>query len=159
MSSACPATFEPYLERVLALAVKLPLSLSAQTRYGGNFTEGDNKMKKSAALILAFGLSSAAQAACFGTPGFQTCTDDSGNSYTVQRFGGSTYMEGRNSTTGSSWSQESHTFGNTTNVYGRDSSGRSWDNTIQTSPGMVQQYGRDASGRSFSRTCTAAGCF
>lgn len=116
-------------------------------------------MKKLSALILALGLSSTAHAACFGSPGFQTCTDNSGNSYNVQRFGGSTYMQGNNSRTGSRWSQNSQTFGNTTNVQGRDSSGRSWNNTIQTSPGMVRQYGRDASGRSFNRTCTAAGCF
>ena len=116
-------------------------------------------MKKLAMLVLALGLSSAAHATCVGTPGFQSCTDNAGNSYTVQRFGGSTYMQGNNSRNGSSWSQNSQTFGNTTNVYGRDSSGRSWNNTIQTSPGMVQQYGRDASGQPFSKTCTTAGCF
>lgn len=109
-----------------------------------------------AALILA---ASGANAACFGGPTFSTCTDDSGNSYTVQRFGNSTTVNGYNPSTGSSWSQRSHTFGNTTNVYGSDSQGRSWNNTIQTSPGMVRQYGTDASGQSFHRTCTAAGCF
>lgn len=116
-------------------------------------------MKKLSVLILALGVSSAAQAACYGSPGYRTCTDNSGNSYSVQRFGGSTYMRGSNPSTGSNWSQQSHTFGNTTTVHGSDSSGRSWNNTIQTSPGMVRQYGRDASGRSFNRTCTAVRCF
>src|SRR5690606_40219596 len=67
------------------------------------------EMKTIWALLLAFGLSATAQAACVGSPGFQTCTDNSGNSYSVQRFGGSTYMQGRNSATGSNWSQQSHT--------------------------------------------------
>jgi hypothetical protein len=37
-----------------------------------------------------------ASAACFGTPGFQTCNDNYGNSYTINRMGSMTQMYGNN---------------------------------------------------------------
>ena len=50
---------------------------------------------------------------CVGSPSFQTCTDASGNSYSVQRFGNTTAVQGR-SLDGSNWSQQTQTIGNTT---------------------------------------------
>lgn len=73
-------------------------------------------------------LASAASATCFGTDSFQTCYDsDSGNNYSIQRFGNTTTMQGSNSRTGSRWSQESYSFGNSTHHYGRDADGNSWN--------------------------------
>lgn len=82
------------------------------------------------AIVLACTLfASTAGAACFGSSNFQTCNDSSGNSYTVNRMGNTTMMQGHNSRTGSSWSQNSNTFGDTTFHNGQDSRGNSWNTT------------------------------
>ncbi len=70
-----------------------------------------------------------AHAACFGTDTFQSCTDNSGNSYSVTRMGNHTMMQGYNSETGSNWSQNSTTVGNTTFHNGVDKDGDSWSTT------------------------------
>lgn len=71
-----------------------------------------------------------AAATCVGTDSYQTCYDSqSGNNYTVQRYGNTTTMYGSNSRTGSRWSQDSYSFGNSTTHYGRDSEGNSWSQT------------------------------
>ncbi|MDW9459362.1 hypothetical protein GOA57_05230 [Sinorhizobium meliloti] len=81
-------------------------------------------------VTLAFSLISApAFAACFGTDTLSTCTDDSGNHYTVTRMGNTTMMEGSNARTGSRWSQDSYSIGNSTIHHGRDSDGNSWSTT------------------------------
>jgi hypothetical protein len=98
-------------------------------------------------------------AGCFGSEAFKTCTDDSGNTYNVQKFGGTTNVQGTNSQTGSAWSQTSNTFGNTTQTYGNAANGSTWNSTTIASPGMTQQFGTDSKGDSFNKTCTQAGCF
>ncbi|MBM3938950.1 MAG: hypothetical protein FJ333_09930 [Sphingomonadales bacterium] len=108
-----------------------------------------------AAFLVAVGV---AQASCFGTGAYRTCNDAAGNSYSVQRFGNSTYMQGSNPYTGSTWNQSSQTFGNTTYIQG-NTNGNSWNQTITTMPGMTIQSGTDSRGNSFSRTCNAFGCF
>lgn len=72
---------------------------------------------------------STAFAGCIGGGALSTCYDNSGNTYTIQRLGNSTYMQGHNSRTGSSWSQNSTTFGNTTIHNGQDADGDSWSTT------------------------------
>ncbi len=101
---------------------------------------------RAAALIvgLTLGLSSA-QASCVGSSTFYTCNDNSGNSYTVQKNGGTTMMNGYNANTGSNWSQNSYSNGSTTNVYGSSSNGSSWNQTITPSG----TYGTDSQGNSF----------
>ncbi len=79
---------------------------------------------------LAFSLISApAFAMCVGTGNLSSCTDESGNSYTVQRMGNTTFMNGTNSSTGSNWSQQSTTVGNSTFHNGIDKDGDSWTST------------------------------
>src|SRR5690554_4138984 len=70
-------------------------------------------------------------AACVGSGSFQTCTDNSGNSYSVQRIGNTTITNGYNSNTGSNWSQTSNTIGNTTIHNGTSSNGNNWHGTTQ----------------------------
>lgn len=95
-------------------------------------------------------------AGCIGTESFQTCTDNSGNSYTVNRLGDSTYTDGYNAQTGSSWSQQSHTYGNTTQHTGV-TNGNSW-NMTQTQNGYGQTFsGTDSQGQSFYKTCDSFG--
>ncbi|CCN69987.1 hypothetical protein [Vibrio nigripulchritudo] len=82
------------------------------------------------ALTLAFSPAVLAEADCYGSDTFKTCYDyNSGNEYTIQKYGNSTYMEGSNSQTGSEWSQESHTYGGTTIHEGTDKDGNSWSTT------------------------------
>ncbi len=86
------------------------------------------------------------KANCFGSANVYTCTDTaSGNTYNVQKFGNSTYMQGYNSNNGTSWNQNSHTYGNTTNIYGNASNGQNWNQTITP----YGSYGTDSRGNSF----------
>lgn len=62
-------------------------------------------------------------AGCFGSDSFQTCNDNSGNSYNVQRFGNTTNVQGHNSSTGSSWNQNSTRMGNQTTTRRQDADG------------------------------------
>ena len=115
-------------------------------------------MKRSIGVLAILAtLTGGANAMCVGSGGFQVCNDTSGNSYTVNRFGNNTYMQGHNAQTGSSWSQNSQTYGNTTYHQGL-SNGQSW-NMQQNSFGNVQTFnGRDTRGNSFSRTCVNGFC-
>lgn len=75
-------------------------------------------------------VAASAQATCVGSGVFSSCYDaQSGNSYTIQRHGNSTYMNGYNSNTGSNWSQTTNDFGSTSQTYGTDSRGNSWTQT------------------------------
>lgn len=113
-------------------------------------------MKSIVAVVIALSVA-AAEASCFGSSNFYTCTDTSGNTYNVQKFGGMTNMQGYNASTGSSWSQNSQTFGNITHIQG-STNGNVWNQTIQTMPGMTTYSGTDSRGNYFNRTCTAFGC-
>lgn len=108
-----------------------------------------------AAIFAAF----SAQAACYGTGAFRTCTDDSGNSYTVNKLGNSTYVQGTNAETGSTWSQQTHRSGNTSSTYGSDAAGNSWNSNTYRSGSSTNTYGTDSNGNSFSRTCNQFGCY
>lgn len=109
--------------------------------------------------LLAFA-SSWAQANCYGSGTFRSCYDNSGNSYTVQKFGNQTVVNGYNSNTGSSWSQNSSTYGNTTYQNGTSSTGGSWNQTIQNfGNGSTYRYGSDSQGNSFSQSCNSFGCY
>lgn len=85
---------------------------------------------KIAVTTLALSLITApAYAMCVGSSNFQSCTDTSGNSYTVNRMGNTTIMQGNNYRTGSNWNQTTTTYGNTTFHNGVDKDGDSWSST------------------------------
>ncbi|MGY3876473.1 hypothetical protein [Aeromonas enteropelogenes] len=109
-----------------------------------------------AALIL---LSSSASAECIGTGDFKTCYDNSGNTYTVQKFGNSTYVNGQNSNTGSNWHQRSQQFGNSTYTTGQDADGNSWNSTATKVGNSTFINGTDSDGNTFRRTCNEYGCY
>lgn len=100
----------------------------------------------------------AANANCFGSGNFQTCTDSSGNSYSVQRYGNTTNVQGYNPSTGNNWNQSSSTYGNTTYHNGMASNGNSWSGTSSTYGGSTTYQGIDSRGQSYHRTCNAYGC-
>lgn len=93
--------------------------------------------------LLAF--SSASFAACYGTENLYSCNDASGNSYSVNKFGDMTTVNGRNSRTGSSWSQQSNQLGDTTYIRG-NTNGKAWNETITP----YSTYGTDSRGRYYS---------
>jgi len=79
---------------------------------------------------LAFTLAAVpAHAICIGSDTLQSCTDTSGNSYTINRMGNTTFMNGSNAETGSQWNQTSTTIGNSTFHNGMDKDGNSWSTT------------------------------
>ncbi|MDX0999923.1 hypothetical protein CN233_14755 [Sinorhizobium meliloti] len=79
---------------------------------------------------LAFSLISAPVfAMCVGTDTFSSCSDASGNNYSVTRTGNTTFMNGTNTHTGSNWSQTSTTIGNSTFHNGIDKDGEGWSST------------------------------
>lgn len=89
-----------------------------------------------ATTFLAITFAATAEASCFGTKAFMTCSD--GNSYST--IGNTTF--GSNSNTGSSWSQT--TIGDAT--YGRSSSGATWNSFNNGS----SSWGTDSRGKSWS---------
>lgn len=101
--------------------------------------------------------SGAANADCIGSGNFKTCYDDSGNTYTVQKFGNSTYVNGHNPSTGSSWNQQSQRLGNSTYTTGQDADGNSWDSTATKMGDSTIINGSDSDGDSFSVICNEYG--
>lgn len=119
-------------------------------------------MKKTFRIALlgaALAISGAARANCFGSPQLQTCNDGNGNSYTVNRFGNTTQVNGYNGQTGSSWNETANTYGNTTQINGRAGNGQNWSETIQNYGGGNRSvYGTDSNGNAFNHYCTSYGC-
>lgn len=101
----------------------------------------------------------ASSADCIGSGSLKTCFDDNGNSYIVQKFGDSTYVDGSNSRTGSTWSQQSQKLGDSTYTTGRDADGNSWDSTATKMGGSTVINGTDSEGDSFSVICNEHGCY
>lgn len=116
-------------------------------------------MKKTLTIAILFALSGVAHAGCFGSDSFQTCTDQNGNTYNVNRMGNMTTVNGYNRHTGSSWNESANTMGNTTIINGNAANGQHWNETEQNlGNGFVTRSGTDSHGRSFSQTCTPYGC-
>lgn len=116
-------------------------------------------MKFIAFMLCAF-TSISVSAQCIGTDAMSTCYDNNGNSYTVNRMGNMTTVNGHNSQTGSSWSQTSQTIGNQTYTNGRAANGQAWNQT-QTNFGNGTRTisGTDSNGQHYSTTCTSIGCY
>lgn len=98
-----------------------------------------------AALAVA-SLAAPAFASCVGSGAVKSCSDASGNSYSVTHVGNSTFVNGSNSQTGSTWNQSSTRAGSNTFTNGTDSDGHSW-NAISTPYGTS---GTNSDGDSFS---------
>lgn len=95
-----------------------------------------------------------AQTQCYGSDSYKTCYDyNTGNQYDINHYGNITQVNGYNSNTGSSWSQDSQTIGNTTYQNGYDANGNSWNQTIQHSGNSTIYSGYDSNGNSFYKTC------
>jgi hypothetical protein len=87
-------------------------------------------------------------AQCVGSSSFSNCWDNSGNSYTVQRFGNTTVVNG-SASNGNTWSQTSQTFGNTTYTNATSADGSSWNQTTIRTGNSITTYGTDSNGNSF----------
>jgi hypothetical protein len=111
------------------------------------------------ALFAALTTGGQAHAECFGTGSFRSCSDLSGNSYSIQQFGNTTTMNGSNSRTGSTWNQTSTTMGSTTFNRGTSSDGGSWSTTRQdVGNGNYMINGHDSDGNAVSKSCFYGVC-
>jgi hypothetical protein len=111
------------------------------------------------AMALLVLLSGTAQANCIGSGSLKTCYDNSGNTYTVQKLGNSTYVNGQNANTGTSWNQQSQKLGNSTLTTGTDADGNSWNSTATKVGNSTFINGTDSDGNAFSQTCNKYGCY
>lgn len=118
-----------------------------------------NNKTRMGCTLLALLVAGASNAACYGSGAYQTCTDNAGNNYSVQRFGNTTQVQGTNAQTGSNWNQTTQTIGNTTFHNGTASDGASWNGTSQSIGGTTFHQGMDSRGNPYSKTCNAHGCF
>lgn len=116
-----------------------------------------NKLLLALCGLMAFGV---ANAGCTGSGSMYSCYDyNTGNSYNVSKIDNQTHVNGYNSNTGSSWSQNSTTYGNTTYQNGYSSNGNSWNQTIRNNGSSTTYSGSDSKGNSFYKTCNSLGCF
>jgi hypothetical protein len=116
------------------------------------------KTKLGVAILASVLLSAPASANCIGGPYLQTCNDSSGNSYTVNRMGNTTTVNGYNPQTGSNWNETATTYGNTTTINGTAANGQSWNENITNyGNGNRMISGYDSNGNSFSKYCTPYG--
>ena len=124
-------------------------------------TVGTKNMKlKIAITALALVLAApSAFAACYGSGAYRTCTDSSGNTYSTSRSSSSSYTNGYNSRTGSSWGQQTYRSGGSSTTYGTDKRGRSYTNSVNRSGGTTTYSGTNSKGKSYYKTCTSLGCF
>ena len=106
-------------------------------------------MKLLLILCTTLAMTGAANAACVRTGTYKSCTDASGNHYTVNKFGDQTIVNGSNSNTGKRWSQTSTQMGDMTITNGRAADGKTWHSTSQRLGDMVIQNGTDSDGNSF----------
>lgn len=111
----------------------------------------------SAVILSSAILSGSAFATCYGAGSVRVCSDSSGNNYTSQRIGNSTYTTGT-SRSGSSWSQDSTTIGSTTFHNGRAADGGSWNGTTTRIGDSSFTSGTNANGEPFSSSCIGAFC-
>lgn len=112
-----------------------------------------------AALAFAALVPLQASASCIGSEALSYCSDDKGNTYDVQRLGDTTYVQGRNSRTGSAWTQESQTIGDTTFHSGKAADGGRWNGTTTRIGDTTFHEGRDSNGKPYSKTCNQFGCY
>jgi|TARA_R100001143_G_scaffold25537_1_gene25789 hypothetical protein len=115
-------------------------------------------MKRTLAIVALSLAAQSAVAGCFGTGSFKSCTDDSGNTYNVQKFGNTTHLDGY-STDGSHWSQNSNTVGNTTYHDGYSADGDSWNGTTTRIGDTLYNSGTDSDGNYYQSTCNDYGCY
>lgn len=117
-------------------------------------------MKKIAAILAIALLPIAAHAAdCYGSGHYRQCYDyDSGNSYDTLRSGNLSITNGYNAGTGSTWSQDTHHYGNMSMTDGIDSNGRSWNTTTIHHGNFSTTSGFDSDGNYYSYTCDRYGC-
>lgn len=103
--------------------------------------------------VLALALAAApmlASANCVGSGAYAYCTDSNGNSYNVQRIGNTTFLNGSNAATGSTWNQTSQTIGNTTFHNGTAANGNTWSGTSQRIGNTTFNSGYDSRGNYYS---------
>lgn len=93
-----------------------------------------------------------ASAQCVGTDSFYTCSDSSGNTYSVSKYGDTTSVTGSNPN-GSSWSQNTQSFGGSSYTNGTAADGSAWSSNTTNFASGTMTTGTDSRGNSFSSYC------
>lgn len=97
-------------------------------------------------------------AQCVGSDAFSTCTDQSGNTYQVQRYGNTTHVNGT-AANGVTWNQTTNTYGNQSHTTGTASNGNTWtENRTDYGNGNYNVQGTNSNGEYYSHNCNRFGC-
>lgn len=107
-------------------------------------------LSKVISFFILMAMSAMSWAGCTGSSTYYTCSDDSGNTYSVNKIGNYTMTQGHNYNTGASWNSTSNTIGNTTYQNGRAANGNSWNQTITDYGSSTHYSGTDSNGNYFS---------
>lgn len=117
-------------------------------------------MKIILSIVISILLSTNALAQCIGGNIYSNCYDNNGNEYEIFRYGSTTEVHGRNTYTGSEWSQESTKYGNITDTTGVAANGNEWNSTrTDLGYGTSILEGVDSNGDDFSYICNEYGCY
>ncbi len=109
--------------------------------------------------LLFLALPGLGHAGCYGTGSFRSCTDASGNHYTINQLGNTTLMQGYSSSTGNSWNQTTNRIGNSSFSHGHAADGSSWSSSSHNLGGGYRSIqGQDSRGHRFNALCGPMGC-
>lgn len=98
-------------------------------------------------------------AGCAGSLASQNCVDESGNNYTVQRFGNTAPINSIDAQPGSTSNHIAKTAGSSTFVSGVAADGSTWNETITDyGNGSRTISGVDGNGIVYNRYCTTYAC-
>ena len=98
--------------------------------------------------LLFLALPGLGHAGCYGTGSFRSCTDASGNNYTINQLGNTTLMQGYSSSTG-----------NSSFSHGHAADGSSWSSSTHNLGGGYRSIqGQDSRGHRFNALCGPMGC-
>lgn len=96
---------------------------------------------------------------CSGNPAFQDCVDESGNNYSVQRFGNTAPIDSEDANAKETSNHIAHTIGSSTFISGVAADGSTWNETITDyGNGSRTISGMNGQGLIYNRYCTAYGC-
>jgi hypothetical protein len=117
------------------------------------------RLALSLCVVVAACAAPAAFAQCSGSLSFQNCVDESGNNYTVQRYGNTAPIDGEDANADFTANHIAHTNGSTTFVSGMAADGSTWNETITDfGNGTRTIAGMDGHGIVYNRYCTSNGC-
>lgn len=115
-------------------------------------------MKKAFLILAITSISTLASANCIKTGTITSCYDSqSGNSYTTYDFGNSSITNGSNANTGTTWTQNTTRFGDSSYSSGYSSKGTTWSQNTTRFGDTSITNGNSSSGKSWNSTTFSNG--